>query len=275
MKIYRGFKFSGTPSIHEVFNNLQHFRKRIHELAILAEAQYLANEIVRDIDSDAVNEKKPINYISSAIAKMRKEQQEAEAKQHRHFSTDFDFKVMIMPYNEELYGMVFTERNAWHDEFISNTWIDDFWYADCEVPPNLTVEEWKHREAVWKGIMAPNFVPSQCGFEMDLSLEHYRWPDSKDILKQVKSFSERVNELSYDRAVGERMKIIRENDEDKADDSIFAGFFEAKEWISTEEGQKRLAEIKTEVAPKLVHLIDINVMRGITNTDPEDIENKE
>lgn len=275
MKIYRGFKFSGTPSIHEVFNNLQHFRKRIHELAILAEAQYLANEIVRDIDSDAANEKKPINYISTAILKMRKEQQEAEANKQRHFSTDFEFKVMIMPYNEELYGMVFTERNAWHDEFISNAWIDDFWYADCEVPPNLTVEEWKHREEVWKGIMAPNFVPSQCGFEMDLSLEHYRWPEGKDILKQVKSFSERVNELSYDRAVGERMKFIRDNDEEQADDSIFAGFFEAKEWISTEEGQKRLAEIKIEIAPKLTHLIDINVMRGITNPDPEDVENKE
>lgn len=262
IKVYRGFKFT-DDSIHTVFSRLQEFRKRVHELAIDAEGEYLANRIVRSIDSDACNGREPSNYISAAIKEMREEQQKSAASGGRHPLTDFEFRVMLLPYNGELYGMVFTEHQEWYNEFLSSDWVADYWYASVERPVNVTQDEWETRESTWRGIMEPTFVPSQCGFEMDLSLEVYRWPESGNILKHVKSFGDRVKDMVEDRLLVEKSKQLRELDPAAAEENIFDVYFKAKKWIETSEGDARRREVVKEIEPLLQHVIDIDTMRGV------------
>lgn len=261
VKVYQGFKFLDS-SIHTVFAHLQEFRKRVHELAIEAEGEYLANTIVHRIDLDVVNGKPSVNYISEAIREMRDQQMESESKGIRHPATDFEFKVMIMPYCGELYGIVFTERSSWYNEFIDNPWVKDYWYASVEKPKNVSQEEWNTRGVVWKEMMKPSYVPSQHGFEMDLGLERYRWPDTNNVLKHVKSFGDRVRSTANDKLIAERMKYIRDADPKAYEDSIFGAMFAASDWAKTEEGQARHRELMKEIEPMLQHVIDLDTMRG-------------
>lgn len=178
----------------------------------------------------------------------------------RNPSYDFSCQVSIIPTENYILCQVFEDDNKFLNVWESMKGVEPFGYWDnTDRPENITDEAWDIRYQVWKNALNDFSPPAECGFTFEFmpsefSLTHlvYSLCDDEDefftkILSQIPSYESRVERWSKDKTKSLFMKRFQENrkSEGKKIDSISdSGYFDAVDYIETEEGKKEMEEVK-------------------------------
>ena len=85
-----------------------------------------------------------------------------------YFQYEFYCNVTILPCNDEVFLLLFTEESEIHDIFDAMEEIEEYPYWDnTDQPEGMTWEEWEVRGKEWDEAIGDG-VPSQNGFGMDI-----------------------------------------------------------------------------------------------------------
>jgi hypothetical protein len=273
IKIFRGFKFS-TTDLFEIHAHLAVWRLELRELHRQAVAAYLAKQIATMIDGAAATPGKYAGKApySSAYISLMERQIEIKKTGYRDPEIDFQFDVVLMPHVGAVYGMVFTEQEAWWQLFESKAYISDFSYwNNSDGPDDLPEEEWDRRGEVWSAILdaALLSVPAMGGFTAECVHEtiHTGVPD---VLAAIPSFEDRVKAKAFELAISAIMQEEATKIEDPQERSslIFGMVMRKQAWLRSEEGRPLLAEYEVKMRTTLVETITTEMLHAELPADP-------
>lgn len=244
-KVYKGFRFVSNDllAIHEKF---MAWRLRIRELTIEYEGRYIARQTVKLIDSFAAG--RTTSLPDNPFSKVRREFEDAQSEikktQRRNPTIDWDFEVMVMPFRDQVYGIVFTDQNDWFTDFMAQDWVEDYSYWNNTDPPDGTSdEEWEIRGELWDSIcnQDPSGVPGRAGFLADCTVP-FRWTTVDDVMPYLPTFEDRLKSAAK---AGVFMVKARELAPPAGDPSpSFGWLWEVEKYVNSDDGQ---AAIEAEV----------------------------
>lgn len=245
-KVFQGIKFASSD-FYEVFEQLQSFRQRLVGLTEEGVGKYLASTITDMVDNAAMKgEPAGKNHLSEAVGKFQDDVKEIQIRRYRNPAVDFEFNVQIMPFENSLYGMIWTEQREWRNLFLSEEWVSEYAFYDGADPDDGLPEDWNERERVWEGILSPDHVPAQHGVLAELSYNFY-WPEWGWIEPHFPTFERRVEKLATRQAINDFSKSRIEPGE-KDTSKYVEVYMNAKDWLQTDEG--KAAVLAASEAPR-------------------------
>ena len=248
-KIYNGIRFK-TDSIFEVHTQMMKWRERIEVLTDHLKAKVMAEYSCRVIDRAIMKgEPVPSAPVGDAWNDIRDRQREVKKTGYRDPEIDFDFEVCILPWNDQLFGIIYTEQSEWRREFMKQGWVEEFGYWDnTDRPRKLTAAQWEDRRECWDAIFDQNskaFGPAKFGFTADCTAVDYTYPGLKLVLRKMPKFEDRVRKHARNNITSEKSRELMEVDNVPDDDQrvheILRYYFKAEKWLETEEGSAILA----------------------------------
>ena len=261
-RIYGGIKFA-SGDFHEVFTRLQEFRDRLVPQTEIMVGSYLASRLTRMVD-DTAAQGLPLgeNFLSKAVNEFRDSLDEIKKTGRRNPGVDTEFKVSILPYDGQLYGIMFTEQPEWRKLFLAEPWVSEFSYGDAsdDTPEGVSYEDYRKRGDLWNAVM-PTGAPVNHGVEADLTYNFY-WPEWEWIEPHLtaQTLDDRLKEVGQNRVSFAKMKDISGGDDSK----YMGSFWEARRWLKTDEGTSAVhAEIE-RVRPLLPPLLTRGVVDGFS-----------
>jgi hypothetical protein len=181
----------------------------------------------------------------------------------RNPSYDFSCQVSIIPVQGYILCQVFEDSNEFLKTWESMKGVEEFGYWDnTDHPNNVSDEAWDLRYQTWKTALNDFSAPAECGFTFEFmpsefSLTHLVYNLRNDeeeffkkILSQIPSYEFRLERWSRDKTRSQFMKRFQEERkiEGKRFDSISeSGYFDAVDYLETEEGKKETEEVKQKM----------------------------
>jgi hypothetical protein len=181
----------------------------------------------------------------------------------RNHSYDFSCQVSIIPTENYILCQIFEDDSSFLKVWESMKGVEEFGYWDnTDHPNNVSDEAWDLRYQIWKVALNDFSAPAECGFtfefmpsEFSLSSLVYDLANDEDyyfnkILSHIPSYENRVDKWAKDKAKSQFMKRFQEErkSEGKKIDSISdSGYFDAVDYIETEDGKKETEEAKEKL----------------------------
>jgi hypothetical protein len=267
IKIFRGFKFS-TTDLFEIHAHLAAWRLELRELHRQAVAGYLAKQIATMIDGAAATPGKYAGKApySSAYIGLMERQIEIKKTGYRDPEIDFQFDVVLMPHAGAVYGMVFTEKEAWWELFTAKSYISDYSYwNNSDGPDDLSEEEWDQRGEVWNAILDASLlsVPAMGGFTAECVHETVH-TGVAEVLAAIPSFEDRVKTKAFELAISAILQEEAAKIEDPQERSpaIFGLVMRKQTWLRSEDGRSLLAEYEQKMRNTLIDTITTEMLHA-------------
>lgn len=233
-KIYNGYKLTNPPkNLKEVRDILfkfkeqamAYYRKKYYGLVardivriyddavVLKEVDYAFPHFTDDKIIETIHDQNKYSSIWGAVTKAVDRRANIFRKQpsrsHDFFQYEFYCNIIILPCNEQVFLMMFTEERGIQDIFDKMEDIEEYPYWDnSDQPDGMTWEEWKERGVEWDEALGTG-VPSQNGFGIDIidgTFYVQIYPGYKagpnipgaidEILKYILEFDKRVYRLT-------------------------------------------------------------------------------
>jgi hypothetical protein len=169
-KIYNGIKFNtnNIETLHQHMNELREEFGVIRDKNLLNELTESCFSLYdrRTITPPTIDYQPVMNQVH---ADYYNRQEEVRIKQVRDPSVDFSFEICVFPYNNEFYGMFFTEQKEFSDILQSKDYVEYFGYWD-NVDPDEDVSEsdWELRGKIWDKLLGEDAIPSRHGFTYEI-----------------------------------------------------------------------------------------------------------
>lgn len=156
-KIYRGF-IVDTNNMHLLMEKVLHFRPWVEDQAM---------EKLRKFIADLKEDGKDKSQACRAWNKLRRENR---AGGHRSSTTDTDFQLVFMPYEDKCLGIGYTSDDEWFKGWLKQPGVSYFGYwNNSDGPEDVPLEEWEKRGKMWDEVLTKgNYIPSNAGFTIDL-----------------------------------------------------------------------------------------------------------
>ncbi len=158
-KIYNGILFK-SKNLVQVYEHLHAYRPVIWDARSIAEKRFMADLAVSFIDEHAITGVAPdpdpqVTPTLYAYGCLRDLQREAKKTGQRNPLVDFEFSVVVMPYNGSNYGVVYTEQHDWLTDFMKQPWVREYaYYNNTDIPDGISDRAWRQRGKVWDAILA-------------------------------------------------------------------------------------------------------------------------
>jgi hypothetical protein len=251
-KIYNGFKFA-DPDLSVIHSHIMDWRKELRSLHQRAANAFVAEIAINIFDSERMRPGSQAGKtpLMDAITMLWDRQSELRKTQRRDPLVDFEFTISLMPFEGQVYGIVYTEQREWQSLWMGKPFILDFAYWDNTDPPEeLPDDEWEERGRVWGEIFddAIMSAPSMAGFNADCTHDTLM-PDTENVVAVLPTHEERVALRARFAAATARVERLKA--EKGPPTTSFEGTessLDAMEWLQTEDGGKALDAEKRRIA---------------------------
>ena len=233
IKIYDGMKFKNAPTLSEARDIIfkfkekviEHYRKKYYEL--LAEGvvgiyddammgrkvgysfpDSFKKDVMHKIDSFSERKSSLVYRVHHAIERKSELFKEQSLRGHIYWRFDFDCNVSIIPSNDEVFVLIYTQDQEVKNMFSNMDEIEEYGYWDNVDPPDdLTAEQWDARGEEWEVALPGIGIPSKCGFSIDVVSEvfdiiclmrmHNDDPNPIDeVINYLPDYKDRVSRMS-------------------------------------------------------------------------------
>ena len=299
-KIYNGRKFKNKPkNLKEIRDIIFKFKEKAIEYYRDKYYKLLARDIVYIFDDalltnkvsyefpDSFDDKKKTSFseqsdtrsiwglVSESVDRKADLSNKSLERMNDYFQYEFSCSVTILPCDEEVFVLLFTEESEIQDMFDAMEEIQEYPYWDnTDQPEGMTWEQWKDRGKEWDEAIGTG-VPSQNGFDITVLKEVLYvklYPRNEEdvernpftaTLKHIPDFDERVKRLV-------RMSMYREHmiQDKKAFDEIMANEkSEYKKWQKFNELRKQFMKDNAELSEKMKAEISEKIKKDFTKED--------
>ncbi len=257
-KIYNGYKFKSDPkNLKEARDILFKFKEQVIKHYEEKYFELVASDVVGIYDRemlglevyckfpdpldgetdhtiyDMTNSHRTLsNLVMDAVDRKSVIYREQSQRMHEYFYYDFYCNVTILPSNDKMFLMLYSEDKDVQEIFSYMDEIEEYCYYDnTDQPEGITCEQWKERGKEWDEALPGSGVPAKCGFGLDIVASAtdisvpLRWRFTKEdpnpvdrVMHYLPKFDRRVKDMT-------RMIIRKEWDEankDKYDDTVKA-----------------------------------------------------
>lgn len=261
-KIMTGFRLQ-TTDLFEIHAIMSEFRASVAELQRRDVATLMARmacDIIdrRDRGHITDDDLPPINAV---LRDIRTRQKEILGSGYRDPEIDFDFEISLMPFDGQVFGMVFSERQLWIDTWMARPEVDEFAYwNNTDRPSGLTAEEWSERARVWDAILRANpaGTPGMAGFTAQCA-DRMVFASAEEMLACLPTFQDRVVRQARSAAVGRVFDQM--NEKGKTEDNPFATMMKIERWLDRE-GAHILREEEDRLRLVLSPEITVHMLLG-------------
>lgn len=239
-KIYNGFRFSfrDLGRIHEVIMEWRADLRVLHQQA--------ANCFVAEIATNMIDDEfiRPGSHrgempLMKAINLLWDRQSEIKKSQRRDPSVDFEFTLSLMPFEDRIYGIVYTEQHEWLRLWMAKPFVEEFGYWDnTDAPEEITDSEWEERARVWSAIFEPAIMsaPSMAGFSADCTHEALM-PDSQHVAESAPSLLQRASRRAKFTVISAEVERLQSLAVDKDSTRLQSFAVEGMKWFQSDVGQ--------------------------------------
>lgn len=263
MKVYGGFKFL-TNDIHEIDDFVNKLRQEYSEFAKDKAKEFFGDTIAHYVDHMTLHPEEAEEGASPwqvAFKHFSDIQRKIKREGIRDSSVDYSFEILVIPFENEFYGIVYTQQPELTKDFLSHTDIvRDFHYQNqADEPEDVSDEEWKERKRVWEAIFDNNSIPALNGFLYQIVLEEfYDYPMPENLLNSIPEFESRVDNQARNKVYSKFMKNRKPNEE-----NIGKILQRYSEHFRSDDGQKEYNEYKEQISNQLKKTISIEDMKKL------------
>ena len=110
----------------------------------------------------------------------------------RNPSYDFGMNVCIIPHNNKIFALLFTEKNEYRTLWEGQPWVSKYpYWNNCDKPRNVSYRAWNVRYKEWMAALGKDAVPSRVGFTFEFVSAYTDMPKRLDILAKLNNSSVR------------------------------------------------------------------------------------
>lgn len=257
-KIYTGFKFKPGTTLDAAAKQLSAIQQSLAAMLRDQVDAYFVREQVRLLDALILKSQPgfadkielPVGLLNANNIFLKvfndflDRTKDIERTSRRDPAVDFKFEVVLIPVDDMVCGIYYTENRAAAELFMKSEGIEDFtFWNNTDRPDEVTKETWENRRAVWCKVFNDNPVPAEMGFTRVLYANTY-FPTLEDLqrcLPEGLACSETRAGTCWDRhlpsldaRVSDRVREIYQNE------FVIAGFATLSEDDRTMVGMSRL-----------------------------------
>lgn len=173
-KIYSGFELQGQ-SLESALVFLQQIRRDLREQARQRSASIVANLSCGIYDRaflgwpSSEDEPAMTSARRKGIEKVKARQQEIKSTHGRDPAVDFEFQLILVPFEGRLFGVCYTEQPDFLKYWNARPGVKDFAYwNNSDAPDSVSEVEWAERKRIWDGIFAKSSIPAEVGYCVDV-----------------------------------------------------------------------------------------------------------
>lgn len=323
-KIYNGYRLTNPPkNLKEVRDILfrfkeqamTYYRKKYYGLVardivrifddalILQEVDYKFPHYVDDKIMETIHDQNKHSSIWGVVTSSVNRRADISKKQtsrvHEFSRYEFYCNITILPCNDQVFLLMFTEERGIQDMFDKMEGIEEYPYWDnSDQPDGMTWEEWKERGVEWDEAIGTG-VPSQNGFGIDIidgTFYVQIYPGYKadptipgamdEILKYIPEFAKRVHRLTRialgkewheENAEEINKKVSEGTDSFYAVHNMFEDFYK-KEVDRRKKKEAEIAEMlkddftKEDLQMKCQAIVELYSVKGEKKEEPIEVE---
>ena len=258
-KIYNGYYIS-KMDLGTLYNFMQRFKSKINNasenlfiITVLKLATYSIDKMVFHGDPGVGigNNSEKYSPIQQSIFHVWERQNRIEREKIRDPLFDFNCKVVFIPTESKIMCLLYAEREEYRSIWEAMPEVVSYpYWNNTDFPSDLTFEEWEERSQEWDQALGASGIPADAGFTIECGNKEI--PLTKNVidnyLHYIPSFEERVEMIADDIVIQEPDTT---NNPDKSFSELVRITINQRKWLKTEEGQKYLSNIKTQVSSRL------------------------
>jgi hypothetical protein len=258
-KIFNGFRFA-DPDLATIHRQIMEWRAELRPLHQQAANRFVAELAIAAIDEERLRPGSHSGQIPvmEGISKLWDMQAEVRKTQRRNPAVDFEFTISLMPFEGQVYGIVYSEQQEWLRLWMAKPFVIDFSYWDNTDPPEeVSEQDWAERGRVWDAILSEAVftAPSMAGFAADCTHEALS-PDIDNVVNELPSFQERISRTARFLVVSAEMSR-RQSANPLDTRSLGSQAVEVHEWFRSEAGSLAFEAEKL----RLANLLEPNVTK--------------
>jgi hypothetical protein len=183
---------------------------------------------------------------------------ESEQKQLRIPLDDYSFKLQIIPTESKLLVLLYVDDRHFTEVFESKKWFRNgtigftpypYW-NNTDAPEDVRQEDWQARGHEWQDAIVGD-IPVLNGFSVDCTGDFLDILNLDDIKpEELPLRQDRVAEAARNQALTQRVLQLNASAEGKTE-SLSRLFYDALDWMKTDEGKGKVLEAAAEVESKL------------------------
>lgn len=219
------------------------FRPWIAKASEDALCSFLAREATRRIDEAALKGETVERPLSKTLSDLWDREREVRATGRRDVEIDHGFKVLVLPFEGRVYGLVITEQWKWRKHLLEQDWVEEFGYWDHTDPPDgMPEHEWDERSRIWDGIMSQDPLDrlGGCGFHFEF-LQASTVPNVDQILPSVPGVEGRASMLARSSVINAASARLKEQFPAEFERNPIHYVLKAGNYTETEEGEREVA----------------------------------
>jgi hypothetical protein len=251
-KIYNGFKFADSD-LTVIHRHIMDWRNELRPLHQKATDAFVAEIAINIFDGERMRPGSQAGKtpLMEAITTLWDRQADVKKTQRRDPLVDFEFNVSLLPFEGQVYGIIYTEQREWQRLWMDKPFVLDFRYWNNTDPPEeLPETEWEERGRVGNAIFDSAILnaPSMAGFNADCAHEAVM-PDTNNVVNCLPSHESRVGRRARFSTAASRVRWLEEKKGPPASSQEGTAYsLDAMEWLQTEDGRKALDAEKRRIA---------------------------
>ncbi|MEK5209239.1 hypothetical protein [Psychrobacillus sp. FSL H8-0510] len=280
-KIYNGYRLPAM-NLQELNQFILNFKSVSEKLRKDLYERYIANLVASDLDNLAILGKEKfiaqhlqdirgmegkgesifegLNPLRLSYQRIESRYQRMQETQQRDPAIDLDCELILLPAEEGIYVLLYAEHNEIRKLWEQTPGVSEYGYwNNVDRLEGLTENDWKEREQKWTDLGVMDNRPVDIGMSISVirgvpSLFELK---KQNILSQIRSFDERLQNRSESAAYDVRYKAI-----DEESSPSYRKHREINQWLTTEEGQKEIDKHKAALSSKLLKEITYETARS-------------
>jgi hypothetical protein len=263
-KIYTGFKFK-TNNFFEIFNELKAIRAQCIPLLEGRMNKLMAERSVTLLDRYCYYKEKfpkPTAPIVDTWLEIMERVKKVKQTSQRDPEVDFSFQICIIPYNNEFFGIYYTEQKDFKVVLESSKLFQDFSYWDNSDPlDSVSDEEWAVRGTTWDNIFKEEGIPQFISTSYDVidMVNDMPHPTAEKVLENIPSMKVRLKSLVTDLLFQDRVRCKQIQ---LTSENAFKEYREYLDWSKTEDGIKAFEMWEENVTKHLILSVTVKDLVG-------------
>lgn len=209
------------------------------------------------------------NYIYSNVENTVEYKFKEIYKTHgRNPSVDFQFSISFAPEKDKTFVLIYTEQKEYERVFEKMKGVKKYPYFDnTDSPKGISHSDWKKRGKEWDNALKDS---APCNYGLEWTLLNTSYPpfytiEMKDVIQCIPNIDYRSKRLAEEKVMNIKMKEYRDKSgitPEKLKTLSFSesGYFDARDYCSTEDGKKQLKEL-TEHYSKTLPIITEEILK--------------
>jgi hypothetical protein len=201
-KIYNGYEIVGH-TLESFLAALRTLKPELERLARKLTARQLAQLATSRFDFDALGlDKREMPPLTQALLDLHDRQGRIERTRERDTVVDFSFELVVLPVEDTLLAMVYTEQEDMRLLWQAQPWCREFGYWDnTDQPEGVSGADWAERARLWKAALGDWYTPpAQAGYAFTAlpvdGCAPFPFP-AEELLPFIPSVEHRAREIAY------------------------------------------------------------------------------